>query len=55
MASKWKCNECNEVTSEPERIRLYRMDGEEACLVVCPHCRCIRSSLEEVESDCTHA
>ena len=53
MASKWQCNECNEVTDKPERISLHYMSGEEFSLVVCPHCRCIRSSLEEVEPDGT--
>ena len=55
MARKWKCNECNMITYKPERISLHYLSGEEVCVVVCPHCRCIRSSLEEAKSDETDA
>lgn len=45
--SGFVCNECQWHGEEPMRIGLTSFTGEEFNLVVCPNCRCVRSSLSE--------
>ena len=45
--SGFVCNECQWHGEEPIRIGLTSFTGEEFNLVVCPNCRCVRSSLSE--------